>query len=108
MLTTHRPDVACERTRTINRLRGRLSSILPVLEGILDFTTRGPLLLVTGFQTAQPIREVRGRASSATIVELAGYTHKWTQPTMGWVRFVRGGLAVPPAKLGVVGVPALG
>jgi transposase len=58
MLTTHRADVASERTRTINRLRGRLSSIFPALEGILDFTNRGPRVLVTGFQTAQAIREV--------------------------------------------------
>ena len=57
MLTTHRADVAAERTRTINRIRGRLAAIFPALERILDFTNRGPLVLIAGFQTAQAIRE---------------------------------------------------
>ncbi|MFI6333042.1 IS110 family transposase [Micromonospora chersina] len=72
MLTAHRADLAadrsvsshayCERphestsstrTRTINRLRVRvrLLGIFPALERALDFTNRGPLVLISQFQT---------------------------------------------------------
>jgi len=51
ILTTHRADLAAERTRTINRLRGQLIGIFPALERALDFTNRGPLVLISQFQT---------------------------------------------------------
>lgn len=51
ILTTHRADLAAERTRTINRLRGQLLGIFPALERALDFTNRGPLVLISQFQT---------------------------------------------------------
>jgi len=51
MLTTHRADLAADRTRTINRLRIRLLGIFPALERALDFTNRGPLVLINRFQT---------------------------------------------------------
>lgn len=56
MLTAHRGDLAADRTKTINRLRGRLAGISPALEGVLDFTNQGPLVLISGFQTPQAIR----------------------------------------------------
>ncbi len=51
VLTAHRADVAAERTRTINRLRGQLLGVFPALERALDFTNRGPLVLISQFQT---------------------------------------------------------
>lgn len=51
MLTAHRADLAADRTRTINRLRIRLLGIFPALERALDFTNRGPLVLISQFQT---------------------------------------------------------
>jgi transposase len=51
ILTAHRADLAAERTRTINRLRVQLLGVFPALERALDFTNRGPLVLVSQFQT---------------------------------------------------------
>jgi len=56
MLTAHRADVAGERTRTINRLRVQLLSVFPALERVLDFTNRGPLILIAEFQTPTALR----------------------------------------------------
>lgn len=58
MLTGHRADLAADRVRAINRLRGRLTGIFPALERDLDFTYHGPLVLISGFQTAEAIRQV--------------------------------------------------
>jgi hypothetical protein len=58
MLTTHRADLATDRTRAINRLRGRLVAICPELEAALDFTCHGPLMLIAEFPTAAAIRAV--------------------------------------------------
>jgi transposase len=51
IMTTHRANLAAERTRTINRLRGQLLGVFPALERALDFTNRGPLVLISHFQT---------------------------------------------------------
>lgn len=51
ILTAHRADLATERTRTINRLRVQLLGVFPALERALDFTNRGPLVLISQFQT---------------------------------------------------------
>jgi transposase len=51
ILTAHRADLAAERTRAINRLRVQLLGIFPALERALDFTNRGPLVLISQFQT---------------------------------------------------------
>ena len=56
MLTTHRADLAGDRTRAINRLRGRLAAACPALEAALDFTNQGPLVLINQFPTATAIR----------------------------------------------------
>lgn len=56
VLTAHRADLTADRTKTINRLRSLLAAIFPSLEGVLDFTNRGPLVLVSGFQTPSGIR----------------------------------------------------
>lgn len=61
LLTAHRGDIAGERTRAINRPRALLLGIFPALERALDFTNRGPLVLVQHFQTADAVNAV-GRA----------------------------------------------
>jgi transposase len=58
MMTTHRADLAADRTRAINRLRSRLTGIFPALERTLDFTNHGPLILIRRFQTPHDIRAV--------------------------------------------------
>lgn len=55
-LTRRRTDLVCDRTRQINRLRGQLLEICPALERTLTVTTRGPVLLLTAYQTPAAIR----------------------------------------------------
>ncbi|MCX4752439.1 IS110 family transposase [Kitasatospora purpeofusca] len=56
LFTARRTDLACDRTRAINRLRGTLTSMFPALERALDLTTKGPLILLTGYQSPAAIR----------------------------------------------------
>ncbi|MFE7394975.1 IS110 family transposase [Streptomyces sp. NPDC057582] len=56
ILTTHRTDLASDRTRQINRLRAQLLEIFPALERALDLTNKGPAILLTGYQTPAAIR----------------------------------------------------
>ncbi|MGW0425404.1 IS110 family transposase [Streptomyces sp. NPDC003015] len=85
-LTTRRLDVVFDRTRQINRLRAQLLEIFPALERSLDLVNKGPVMLLTGFQTPAAIRragakrieswlknrKVRGSAALAkTAVEAA-------------------------------------
>ncbi|MGF0173763.1 IS110 family transposase [Streptomyces sp. Marseille-Q5077] len=55
-LTTRRLDVVFDRTRQINRLRAQLLEIFPALERILELTKKGPVMLLTGYQTPSAIR----------------------------------------------------
>ncbi|MEU0000612.1 IS110 family transposase [Streptomyces microflavus] len=55
-LTGRRTDLVCDRTRQINRLRAQLLEIFPALERTLALTNRGPVLLLTGYQTPAAIR----------------------------------------------------
>jgi transposase len=86
ILTTRRLDVVFDRTRQINRLRAQLLEIFPALERSLDLVNKGPVMLLTGFQTPAAIRragvkrietwlknrKVRGSAALAkTAVEAA-------------------------------------
>ncbi|MBB0243142.1 IS110 family transposase [Streptomyces alkaliphilus] len=85
-LTTRRLDVVFDRTRQINRLRAQLLEMFPALERSLDLVNKGPVLLLTGYQTPAAIRragpkrietwlknrKVRGAAALAkTAVEAA-------------------------------------
>ncbi|NEA69066.1 IS110 family transposase [Streptomyces sp. SID12488] len=85
-LTTRRLDTVFDRTRQINRLRAQLLEIFPALERALELTNRGPVMLLTGYQTPAAIRragasriemwlknrKVRGAAALAkTAVEAA-------------------------------------
>lgn len=55
-LTGRRTDLVCDRTRQINRLRAQLLEIFPALERTLALTNRGPVLLLTGYQTPAALR----------------------------------------------------
>ncbi|MGW7304037.1 IS110 family transposase [Streptomyces sp. NPDC054835] len=54
-LTTRRADLVADRTRQINRLRAQLLEIFPALERALDLTNKGPVMLLTGYQTPAAI-----------------------------------------------------
>jgi transposase len=58
LFTARRTDLACDRNRAINRLRATLTSMFPALERVLDVTTKGPLVLLTGYQSPASIRRV--------------------------------------------------
>jgi transposase len=64
-LTNRRLDTVFDRTRQINRLRAQLLEIFPGLERALDLTNRGPVMLLTGYQTPAAIRRA-GAARIAT------------------------------------------
>ncbi|MEV7676835.1 IS110 family transposase [Streptomyces sp. NPDC088752] len=61
ILTGRRMDLVADRTRTINRLRAQLTGIFPGLERALDLTNKGPLTLLTGYQTPAAIRRLGAR-----------------------------------------------
>lgn len=56
LLMRRRADLVADRTRAINRLRDTLVSYFPGLERVLDFKNRGPLLLVSRYNTPAGIR----------------------------------------------------
>ncbi|GHI01753.1 transposase [Streptomyces cellostaticus] len=58
LLTSRRLDVVFDRTRQINRLRAQLLEIFPGLERALDLTKKGPITLLTGFQTPASLRRL--------------------------------------------------
>ncbi|NEC92669.1 IS110 family transposase [Streptomyces sp. SID12501] len=90
ILTGRRTDLVADRTRQINRLRAQLLEIFPALERALDMTNKGPVVLLTGYQTPTAIRrsgakrietwlrnrKVRGAAALAkTVAEAAEAQH---------------------------------
>ncbi|GAB3284749.1 IS110 family RNA-guided transposase [Kineosporia babensis] len=56
-LSGHREDLMADWVRGVNRLRDLLTGIFPGLERAFDYSTRAPLILLTGFQTPDAIRE---------------------------------------------------
>lgn len=58
LLVARRRDLAADRTRAINRLHDQLLAICPALERTLELTNRGPLVLLTSFQTPAALREI--------------------------------------------------
>ena len=94
MLVSRRQDLVCDRTRATNRLHDRLLAISPALEHALDLGNRGPLVLLTGFQTPQALRDagideltrwlrdrrVRAAATLATTAVRAAETQSTTLP----------------------------
>jgi transposase len=58
LLVARRRDLAADRTRALNRLHEQMLAICPALERALALTNRGPLVLLTGFQTPAALREI--------------------------------------------------
>jgi transposase len=57
VLTARREDLMGDWVRGVNRLRDLLASIFPALEAAFDYSTRSALVLLTGFQTPDALRE---------------------------------------------------
>lgn len=57
VLVGRRADLMADWVRQINRLRELLASIFPALERAFDYSTRSALILLTGFQTPDQIRQ---------------------------------------------------
>nr|WP_136610466.1 IS110 family transposase [Sinomonas albida] len=65
LLSAHRTDLVCDRTRAFNRLRATLLEYFPALEAAFDYSQRkGALVLLTKYQTPDGIR--RAGASRIT------------------------------------------
>ena len=58
LLTARRLDVVFDKTRQINRLRAQLLAFFPALERCLDLTKKGPVTLLTRYQTPAAIRRL--------------------------------------------------
>lgn len=104
MLTAYRADLAADRTRAINRLRGLIMGTRPALERALDFTNQGPLLLISSYPTAASIRaagprELEGWLRSQHVRGAAKLASTAARAAAG--RHVRvGGEAIgPPGRL---------
>ena len=55
LLARHR-DLITDQSRTITRLREALLSLFPALERALDLNSKGPLTLLTHYQTPEKLR----------------------------------------------------
>jgi hypothetical protein len=56
LLLARRRDLITDRSRTIARLRETLLSLFPALERALDLNSKGPLTLLTHYQTPAHLR----------------------------------------------------
>ncbi len=72
-LTGYRADLMADWVRGINRLRALLGSIFPGLEAAFDYSTRTPLILVSGLCTPAEIRAAGIDGMTALLVE----NHAW-------------------------------
>jgi transposase len=57
ILTARREDLMADWVRGVNRLRDLLAGIFPALERAFDYSTRSPLVLLTGYCTPEAIRQ---------------------------------------------------
>lgn len=69
VLTARREDLMADWVRGVNRIRELLASIFPALERAFDYSTRSALVLLTGFQTPDGIREADAAGLSAYLAE---------------------------------------
>ena len=56
LLVAHRRDLVLDQSRAIVRLRDALVALFPGLERTLDLRTRGPLVLLTRYQSPGALR----------------------------------------------------
>ncbi len=61
LLLGRRRDLITDQSRTITRLRETLLSLFPALERALDLNSKGPLTLLTGYQTPAQLRRAGHR-----------------------------------------------
>lgn len=57
LLVGHRRDLVLDQARALVRLRDALLGLFPGLERVLDLRTRGPLVLVSRYQTPDAVRQ---------------------------------------------------
>jgi transposase len=57
LLVGHRADLMADWVRGVNRLRDLLTRVFPALERAFDYSTRAPLILLTGYCTPAAIRQ---------------------------------------------------
>lgn len=69
VLTAQREDLMGDWVRGVNRLRALLASIFPSLERAFDYSTRSPLILLTGFQTPGALRDAAPDEITAYLTE---------------------------------------
>jgi transposase len=62
LLVSHRAALLSDWVRGINRLRELLTAVFPALERAFDYSLRGPLILVAGYQTPQALRDAGPQA----------------------------------------------
>jgi transposase len=58
LLTARRTDLVCDRVRAINRLRATMLEYFPALEAAFDYSKKAPLILLSGYQTAEALRRI--------------------------------------------------
>ena len=58
LLTARRTDLVYDRVRAINRLRATLLEYFPALEAAFDYSKKAPLILLSGYQTPEAIRQI--------------------------------------------------
>jgi len=73
VLTAQREDLLGDWVRGVNRLRALLASIFPSLERAFDYSTRSPLILLTGFQTPGSLRDAGPGGIQAYLTEHGGW-----------------------------------
>ena len=56
LLLARRRDLVTDQTRSVTRLREALLSLFPALERALDLNSKGPLTLLTHYQTPAQLR----------------------------------------------------
>ena len=80
ILVRRRTDLVNDRTRQINRLRQQLLEISPALERALNLTNKGPVLLLTGYQTPAAIRRTGSQAHRDLAEEPQGQGRRCARP----------------------------
>jgi transposase len=65
LLTARRTDLVYDRVRAINRLRATMLEYFPALEASFDYSKKAPLILLSGYQTAEAIRRIGATRLSA-------------------------------------------
>jgi transposase len=69
VLTAQRADLMSDWVRGVNRLRDLLASIFPALERAFDYSSRSPLILLTGYQTPAGLRAADAETIEAFLRE---------------------------------------